>query len=583
MRIFTLILALVLCFSSAESAKESEGVFNEISGAGLITDLIGTVDVLLPGNRFVINAEDTIFTDPDSEYSGGLNQYSDMKPGMVVKTVILWQANGTLLAQSVEFFGFEADLITLEGGITRELDEPGFFEVETGEVIFFGPDCTLDGDVTSVDQIGLGSKVNALCLPSDNFGYFAIWAEIRDESFLEWTEDPFSIPGGFRSGKEAILSLAEGADPAIVAQRFEAEIIGTLPGTLVHLFRWQRELESSFLYELLDDPEILDLELHILAWDLESTRRRLPTFDAVPNACEYRDQTAVNLIDIKDAHKRTVGTGTLVAVLDTGVDPLHPLLRHSIAEGGWDFVDNDNAPWETMDNLNQDGDDSIDEAAGHGTFVAGLIRLVAPGAKILPYRVLNDDGVGTTFAFCRAVLAAIDQGADVINMSFAQGLYISKVLDRIIDDASRRGVVFVAGAGNDSSSQLFFPAWDHRVIAVAALDNDGSLADFSNYGPEVALGAPGVGLYSGLMEFQYGRWSGTSMAAPLVTGTVALLRSVNHRLGPKQIEAALLQSAKGIQADAEIPKMLQVSAALNLVPDPQHPTQLQVRRASSRK
>jgi len=170
------------------------------------------------------------------------------------------------------------------------------------------------------------------------------------------------------------------------------------------------------------------------------------------------------------------------------------------------------------------------------------VLLAAPGTTILPYRVLDDDGHGSNFDICRAVLAAMDRGADVINMSFAYGRS-GRVLDRILMEASQRGIALVSGAGNTGRAELPFPSSDSRVIAVAAVDEEGRLAEFSNHGPALGIAAPGVDVYSASLDQGFGWWSGTSMAAPLVSGAVALLRSVNPYLTPQPIEDALVQSA----------------------------------------
>jgi subtilisin family serine protease len=353
-----------------------------------------------------------------------------------------------------------------------------------------------------------------------------------------------------------------------VAERHSATVAGRLPGTLVHLFVWPGPVDETLIRVLAEDPEVEDVEPNFNFQDPESVRRRQIAVDRYPSSAKYSQQSAVEATGLLNAHSRSQGRGAVVAVIDTGVDPFHPLLRHRIEPGGFDYVDNDPRPWEVSDGLNQDGDEDIDEAAGHGTFVSGLVLLAAPAATILPYRVLDDEGHGTTFAICQAVLAAMDRGADVINMSFVFQER-SRVLDRLLDEASHRGVVLVSGAGNDSQGdELPFPARDHRVLAVAAVDDAGELADFSNFGTQVAIAAPGVAVYSGGCSQQFGTWSGTSMAAPLVSGAVALLRSVNGRLSPEQIAAALAQSAVPLAGDPRgVPGALRVDRALALVPN----------------
>jgi subtilisin family serine protease len=194
-----------------------------------------------------------------------------------------------------------------------------------------------------------------------------------------------------------------------------------------------------------------------------------------------------------------------------------------------------------------------------------MVLLAAPGATILPYRVLDDDGHGTTFDICRAVLAAIDRGVDVINLSFAYPER-PRVLDRILDEAARRGIVLVSGAGNDGSTVIPFPAEDHRVLAVAALDSDDQLGEFSNHGSGCSIAAPGVDVYSACADGEFCTWSGTSMAAPLVSGTAALLRSVNPKLTPDQIRDAILQSAAPGPSGGDEPGRLRAAEALSLIP-----------------
>ena len=129
------------------------------------------------------------------------------------------------------------------------------------------------------------------------------------------------------------------------------------------------------------------------------------------------------------------GSGSVVAIMDNGVDYCHPLLKGHILAGGMDLIDGDLLPWETSDGIDQDGDGEIDEAAGHGTFVASVVALAAPGARILPYRVLNDDGGGTAFNLALALADAVERGVDVINLSLAYRER-SAVVDLLLEEAA---------------------------------------------------------------------------------------------------------------------------------------------------
>ena len=118
----------------------------------------------------------------------------------------------------------------------------------------------------------------------------------------------------------------------------------------------------------------------------------------------YLDQNLVERIHLQYIHPYSTGEGALVAVLDTGVLASHEALAGVIAPGGYDFIDNDDDPTDTANGLDDDNDGLIDEGAGHGTMVAGIVHLVAPDTRILPIRVLDDEGRGTTFTLAKGIL-----------------------------------------------------------------------------------------------------------------------------------------------------------------------------------
>jgi len=528
-------------------------------GSGLEANVMGAIDRLVPPRVMIV--DDIVITvDKTTEWQGDLGSFDDLAVGMGVLAAVVFHEDGYLLAQQVKNLGqLDATPVFLSG----EVEEKALlnrFLLDSGEWIAIDGATVLDGDVDDVEEIDVGMDVYAECVATGPGEYLALWIFVSDIR----VDPPFFGPEATET-TEALVVLVDGADAAAVAARHGATVTGTLPGNLVHLFQWVQPVTEDEMHILVSDPDVADAEANYQFQDPETIRRHMPIADRAPTSERFVAQAAMAQASIMEAHQRSLGENTMVAVLDTGVDPFHPLLRQRLAPGGWDFVDGDGEPWETQDGIDQDGDSVIDEAAGHGTFVAGLVLLTAPGTRVLPYRVLNDDGRGTTFVICEAVLDAVDSGADVINMSFVYTRR-SRILDRILDEASRRGVVLVSGAGNEGGTNIPFPARDHRVLAVAAVDETGQLAEFSNHGPAVAVAAPGVELYSGLPEGEFGTWSGTSMAAPLVSGTVALLRAVNPYLTPDQVEAALKQSAVPLADGSTSPALLQVSSALDLVP-----------------
>src|SRR5690606_35726430 len=186
---------------------------------------------------------------------------------------------------------------------------------------------------------------------------------------------------------------------------------------------------------------------------------------------QYQNQYARERINLPAAHALTRGGGVIIALLDTGIDQNHPDLRGFIAPGALNVLDNSTNVADIGNGNDDDGDGAFDEAVGHGTFVAGLLRLAAPEAMILPIKVLTSDGNGDGFLWAKGIFHAIEHGADVINMSLGT-TYDARALTDALTEARRMGVVVVAAAGNQDSEDLpEHPATlDDFAIGVAASD-----------------------------------------------------------------------------------------------------------------
>ena len=299
---------------------------------------------------------------------------------------------------------------------------------------------------------------------------------------------------------------------------------------------------------------------------------------------DYAVQWAPAALRLSIAHRRTTGTGMRVAVLDTGVDTSHPALASRLLPG-YDFVDGDTDPSEQ----GAPGDGGW----GHGTHVAGIVAMVAPGARIMPLRVLDAQGQGNTWVLAEALLHAMDpdhnpatdDGAHVINLSLgtvdktelmgaltalASCSFVNNPdpLDDFSDagynDDRQRcshsiGAVVVAAAGNGGNErERQYPAAEgaYGLIPVGATRAGSWVADFSNSGSWVNLAAPGDHITSTLPGGGYGTWGGTSMAAPMVAGAAALLRAVQPTLNAVDLvrrlerkSAALCGKARQRQLD----------------------------------
>jgi len=215
----------------------------------------------------------------------------------------------------------------------------------------------------------------------------------------------------------------------------------------------------------------------------------------------------------------------IVAVNDTGLDTNHSYFKGRYVQG-YNFINN---------NTN-----TID-VHSHGTHVAGTIidvTIALPNVKIMPVKVLNDAGSGSSIGVANGTRWAADNGAKVINMSLGGGH--SQTEDDAIAYATGKGVTVVVAAGNDGAdAKNYCPAHNEQAITVAAFDNTNKPASWSNFGACVDVAAPGVSIVSTIPGGGTGSKSGTSMASPHVAGAVALLLCDNPNLTPTAVKAMI--------------------------------------------
>src|SRR5262249_26188858 len=170
-----------------------------------------------------------------------------------------------------------------------------------------------------------------------------------------------------------------------------------------------------------------------------------------------------------------------------------------------------------------------------GTFVAGLVARSAPDAKIMPIRVLNDDGRGSTAQVAEGIRWAVNHGADVINMSLDTPTD-TRVLRDAVNYALSKNVVLVAAYGNEGkNTPAVYPADYPGVISVMPTDQNDKRATFSNYGRAGLVAAPGVNIISAYPTLMWAIGSGTSFSTPLVAGEAALILGANPKYTPSQV------------------------------------------------
>jgi subtilisin family serine protease len=311
-------------------------------------------------------------------------------------------------------------------------------------------------------------------------------------------------------------------------------------------------------------------------WDMVSFyNSKAPAF--------YLNQPAAGNIQAFEAHRLSTGKRSLVALIDTGIDDTHPVLRKAVV-GGRNYLTRGPASEWNDPNMEQRhsavfellqsqstifdldlngtpvfpvirnsvhvlftgsayasfGTMPLPTAFGHGTMTAGIVHLVAPDAELMPMKAFDASGRATLWTLIRAVRDAVDMGADVINMSFSapqdrETALLFKTL--ATDYAKASNVALVAGAGNQNQEVEVLPAAIEPVNAIAAVDSHDIKASFSNYGTYISFSAPGtevVTTYPGTFAMA----SGTSFSAPFVSGVYALLKEagIGARLGRIEIE-----------------------------------------------
>ncbi|MGB2589007.1 MAG: S8 family serine peptidase [Candidatus Acidiferrum sp.] len=279
----------------------------------------------------------------------------------------------------------------------------------------------------------------------------------------------------------------------------------------------------------------------------------------------YANQPAASIVRVPDAHTAFGVSGTgIVADIDTGVDPTHPAFANILLPG-YDFTRNQAGGSELPDypfsppapcpscpaaNVNQSSAAILDQSSaaildggpysafGHGTMVVGVIHLVAPTALIMPLKSFQANGTGYLSDILRAIYYAVQNQANVINMSF-DFTSSSTELATAVNYAAQNDVICVASVGNDGAQELVYPAALANVMGVASTSDLDTRSGFSNYGSDVWVAAPGEGIVTTYPFSTYAAGWGTSFSAPFVSGGASLLLSLNRNTNPTSAAQAM--------------------------------------------
>ena len=331
-------------------------------------------------------------------------------------------------------------------------------------------------------------------------------------------------------GTQVVVRLAEGMSPDIVAGKIKAQVIRRGPLNYATLLLPETINQEQALERLRQEQGVLGAE--------ENQRRH--TSSLVISDSLYPRQWSFSATGVPEAWATgAAGQGVTIAIVDTGVELMHPDLKNNLVPG-YNALTNSTTPGANQDNN------------GHGTHVAGIAAAelngigvvgVAYKAKIMPIKAMDKDGEGYDDAIAEGIVWAADHGAKIINLSLGSGSE-TDILTKAVAYAAGKGILLIAAAGNydpqtGTNPGINYPAADPNVLAVSATNQKGQLADFSATGLEVALAAPGSEIVSAWLNSSYAIANGTSMAAPFVAGEAALIWSQHPDWSKQQVIQAL--------------------------------------------
>jgi len=354
-------------------------------------------------------------------------------------------------------------------------------------------------------------------------------------SFAERGQAPFK-------DSEIICKMMPGVSIDVINSDYGTTIKKTQAQTGCYLLEVPEGTDAEALAAEIDArPDVLFCHVNFYLTAPEPYQRSQPFID-VQAVGDIVLQDAVVTLAVPEAQEISDGEGVNIAIIDAGADFSHPYLATGTGDviSAWDYVDDDPTAF----------DEPGGPATGHGTFIAGLYKLVVPGSDLYIFRVLDTLGGGDGYNIADAILQAIDDSCRVINLSLGM-IGMHDAIDEALKLAKRSNVTVVAAAGNDSTDMNLvfpFPAERTYCLAVAALDSNLIKADFSNYGVKVDVCAPGTQIYGPYPDNLYAWWDGTSFAAPFVGGLAAMIYSSYPEVSWDVVNAAITGSAIGVDS-----------------------------------
>ncbi|MEI8282504.1 MAG: S8 family serine peptidase [Armatimonadota bacterium] len=233
-----------------------------------------------------------------------------------------------------------------------------------------------------------------------------------------------------------------------------------------------------------------------------------------------------------------------VGIVDTGVSRRQPSITANIVAKE-SFVANSPTIDDQPTLLDSNNNGILDEGAGHGTMVAGIILQLSPNTPLVIAKSADSDGMSSSWLVMKGVVFCMENGSRVINISLGSPNRLAG-FSSFMDWVGKANVTVVSPIGNNNLNMTLFPAGYSPVISVAGLLPDNTRAPFSNWDNTARVAAPATGILSAWWDGGTAIWSGTSFSAPLTTGCLALALAVNPSKSPSAIRSAFTNSGKSI-------------------------------------
>lgn len=338
-----------------------------------------------------------------------------------------------------------------------------------------------------------------------------------------------------------IVRLKPGIAAGTIAQRHGVTLLDdTAPAPFALYGLRPGQNEDALQLQMSGDPDLM--------WVEDDNRVSMPehtgaskgsTIAAISDRNALYSQNTGVLSQIRFWPHRALASGRTVrlAVLDTGLSPQQPRLWDRVV-ASLNCIEPGQAAWDIARLTDSNNNGVPDEGLGHGTMVTGIVDQVAPRVELIIVRVADSDGIGNAWALVKGLAFAVVNGAEVANISLGSSENI-KALNDVLDWTEEQNLLVVAPIGNNGRKMALEPSDNSKVVCVVGLDPVNRKASFSNWDSDADVCAPATGIKSTWHDGTMGVWSGTSFAAPFVSGAVADSLRKSRRLPPRNIRQIL--------------------------------------------